>query len=246
MRHTNLARRFEDGKSQPDWVGPFFPQMPLIPNDTTVVIVTNGRVASAGEGLVMRASQAENVVLVGENTMGCLTFGNAGIHQLPHSRLRVKMPINFGLYLDGKPREEIGIAPDFWVPAADAVNYTVAAIRNGTIKTCQPVSPTILEESFVPEDPWARVRWERLLFVSLIVLFGAGAGVWIFFNRARPRMLVGIGVVWLSIGSAWLSWEKPIGFGFLLLGAVCLASGGVVLAKPRRAPADTPQTPSAK
>jgi hypothetical protein len=247
VRHADLARRFEDAKSQPDWVGPFFPLMPLIANDTTVVIVTNERVASAGEGLVMRASRAENVVRVGKNTMGCLTFGNAGLHQLPHSRLRLKMPINFGLFMDGKSREEKGISPDFWVPAADAVNCAVAAIRNGTIKTYQPLPATILEESFVPEDPWARVRRERLLLASLIALFGAGAGVWSFFMRAKPRVLVGAGFVWLTIGVAWVGMEKPIGWGFLLIGAVCLASGGIFLANSHSAPIRIPRpTPSRK
>ncbi|MGB2956010.1 MAG: S41 family peptidase, partial [Anaerolineales bacterium] len=86
-RHARIAESFESGTRQPNWVGPYFPLVPLIPNDTTVILVMNGSVASAGEGLVMRLSQAENVVLVGENSMGCLTFGNAGAHQLPHSKL---------------------------------------------------------------------------------------------------------------------------------------------------------------
>jgi hypothetical protein len=111
-RHANIAEAFESGERQPDWVGPYFPLVPLIANDTTVILVINGSVASAGEGLIMRLSQAENVVLVGENSMGCLTFGNAGTHQLPHSRLTVWLPINFGLYLDMEFREEEGLMPD--------------------------------------------------------------------------------------------------------------------------------------
>ena len=88
----------------------------------------------------MRLSQAENVVLVGENSMGCLTFGNAGAHQLPHSKLMVWLPINVGLYLDKEFHEEDGLIPDLWVPAADAVNYAVAAVRQGTITTSQPAA----------------------------------------------------------------------------------------------------------
>ena len=42
--------------------------------------------------------------------MGCLTFGNAGAHQLPHSKLTVWLPINFGLYLDKEFREEEGLS----------------------------------------------------------------------------------------------------------------------------------------
>lgn len=69
-RLTAIAESYESGTSQANWTSPRYPQMPLIPNDTTLIIVTNDLVASAGEGLILRASQAENVVLVGENTMG--------------------------------------------------------------------------------------------------------------------------------------------------------------------------------
>ena len=232
-RHAELAESFEDGSSEPYWVGPYFPELPLIPNDTTLVIVMNGRVASAGEGLVMRASQAENVVLVGENTRGCLTFGNAGTHRLPHSGLRVSLPINFGLYLDGMSREEVGLAPDLWVPAADAVNYAVAAVRNGTISTRLPLPAAILREPFVPEDPWARSRRKTLVLTGLIALYGIGGSVWAFFMRKRPRILTGFGVVWLAIGGIWLWMGKPIGIGFLLIGAICLLWGGINLARTR-------------
>ena len=91
--------------------------------------------------MVMRMSQAENVVVVGENTIGCLTFGNLSAHKLPNSRLTLCMPINFGIFLDREFREQVGLAPDLWVPAADAVNYAVAAVRAGTISTEQPISP---------------------------------------------------------------------------------------------------------
>ena len=38
-RHADLAESFEDGSSEPYWVGPYFPELPLIPNDTTLVIL---------------------------------------------------------------------------------------------------------------------------------------------------------------------------------------------------------------
>ncbi len=234
-RHAELAESFDDGSSEPYWVGPYFPELPLIPNDTTVVIVTNGHVASAGEGLVMRASQAENVVLVGENTQGCLTFGNASAHRLPHSGLRVSLPISFGIFPDGISREEAGLAPDIWVPAADAVNYAVAAVRNGTISTHLPLPATLLREPFIPEDPWARSRRETLVLAALIALYGIGGNIWAYVMRNRPRMLTGFGVVWLAIGGIWLWMGKPIGIGFLLLGVACLLWGGINLVRARRA-----------
>jgi hypothetical protein len=180
--------------------------------------------------LIMRASQAENVVLVGENTMGALTFGNAGAHQLPHSRLMVHLPTNFGVYLDGTFREEQGLFPDLWVPAADAVNYAVAAVRSGTIATHQPLSPATLQQPFVPEDPWARVRRERTVLFLVIGLIVVAGSVWAFFMRKKPHLVIITGAAQLAVGSVWRLWmKKPVGYGFLLVGAVGLVWGGINL-----------------
>ena len=233
-RHAIIAESFESGTRQPSWVGPYFPLVHLIPNDTTVILVINGSVASAGEGLVMRLSQAENVVLVGENSMGCLTFGNAGTHQLPHSKLRVWLPINFGLYLDKEFREEEGLSPDLWAPAEDAVNYAVAAVRRGTITTNQPLPPDLLLQDFVPESPWARVLTLRNL--GVVAFFLAGGAVWAYFVRKKPRIVAQAGAVWLVFGSIWMVMQpkKPIGFGLLLAGVVCMVWGGTNLWFARR------------
>jgi hypothetical protein len=187
----------------------------------------------------MRLSQAENVVLVGENSMGCLTFGNAGAHQLPHSKLMAWLPINFGLYLDKEFREEEGLKPDLWVPAADAVNYAVAAIRHGTITTSQPLPSALLQQDFVPESRWTRFLNPR--YAGVVALFSASSLVWAYFMRKKPRVVAMIGVVWLVFGSIWMVMEpqKPIGFGFLLAGVVCLVWGGINLLKARQAPLES-------
>jgi hypothetical protein len=226
-QHTHIAESIESGSRQPGWTGPIYPHVPLIPNDTTIIVVINEYVASAGEGMVMRISQAENVVVVGENSMGALTFGNVSLHQLPHSRLKVWLPINFNLFLDLESREAVGLAPDLWVPAADAVNYAVAAVRNGTITTAQPLPAETLEEDFVPEDPQARTRMQRLLDGLVVALIPIAGAVWAYFMRKKPRTVLLIGVVWLVIASLYLVFgdENPIGFGFLLAGIFCLAWG---------------------
>jgi hypothetical protein len=239
-RFTQMAAAYEDETYQPSWVGPRYPPMPLIPNDTTLILVMNDLVASAGEGLIMRASQAENVVLVGENTMGALTFGNAGTYRLPHSRLMVHLPINFGLYLDMAFREEQGLFPDLWVPAADAVNYAVAAVRSGTITTYQPLSPAVLGQSFVPEDPWAGSRQEKTVLYLVIAVIVVGGSTWAFFMRKKPYLVIITGAAWLGIGSVWRLWmKKPVGYGFLLLGAVGLIWGGINLWRAHRSPVES-------
>jgi hypothetical protein len=237
---TNAAQAYEDGTRQPGWTGTRYPQVPLIPNDTTLIIVMNDLVASAGEGFIMRASQAENVVLVGENSMGALTFGNISTHQLPHSRLKVSLPINFNLYLDMEFREGKGISPDLWVPAADAVNHAVAAVRAGTITTQQPLSPTTLEQPFVPETPWTRAWQETISRWPLMATLTLAGSVWAYFLRKKPQIVAGVGVLWLIFGGVWMLMERPAGLGFLLVGGVCLLWGGSNLLRARKAPVDTP------
>jgi len=238
-RHTKIAEAFESGTRQPNWVGPYFTLVPLIPNDTTVILVINGGTASAGEGMITRLSQAENVVLVGENSMGCLTFGNGGAHKLPHSRLMVWLPINFGLFLDKEFREEEGLKPDLWVPAADAVNYAVAAIRHGTITTSQPLPSAMLQQDFAPESPWT--SFLSLSYVGIVALFSVSGSVWVYFMRKKPRIVALAGVVWLIFGSIWMVMEpqKPLGFGLLLGGVICLVWGGINLLKARQAPLES-------
>lgn len=225
-RYTAAVESFEDGMRVANWSGPIYPSLPLIPNETTVVIVMNGLVAWAGEGLVIRASQAENVVLVGENSMGCLHFGNPGIFQLPNSRLRVRLPINFGVYLDMEFREGVGISPDLWVPAADAVNYAVAAVRRGTISTEKPLPESILQ---APLEFEKGARRKEMIRIAVLILFPVAAACWAYVMRKNPRIVVSAGVVWTAAGGVWqsLDKEKPLGLGFFLAGVVCLAWGGI-------------------
>jgi len=229
--YADLRDHFGPGGSEPFWSGPHFPNNPTIPNETTVIVITNGLVASAGEGFVMRVTQAENVVVVGENTMGALTFGNISLHRLPNSGIDVWLPINFGLFPDGVMREEKGLEPDYWVPAADALNCAVAAVRNGTIATARPLPAEWMEQPFVPED--ARHLRRKAFFIGLLTVLGA---FWLFWGRKRPLRLAAPGIVWLAVGALWifLGGEKhkvimvDAGMGLLALGLV-LFFGGLLL-----------------
>jgi len=235
VRHTDLAKGFGGGGRAPFWSGPFHPPATRIPNETTLIIVTNGFVASAAEGFVMRASRADHVVVVGENTRGALTFGNVSAHQLPHSGLMVWLPINFGLFPDLVFREETGLAPDFWVPAPDAVNRAVAAVRRGTIPTARPVPRAWREQEFIPEDPnhrLAEMARIRLIVIGVAALAGL---LWSYRMRRKPVLLAVLGLAYLAIGVAWLllgKAEKPVieyaGSGFLVFGALGLLCGAAL------------------
>ncbi len=226
-RYTRMAGYFESGMSQPRWTGPSYPQFSLIPNDTTVILITNNRVASAGEGMVTRSSRLENVVVVGENTMGALTFGNVSTHKLPHSGLMIWLSINFNLFMDQQFREQVGLSPDLWVPAADAVNYAVAAIRRGTITTALPLSQETLATEFVPESEWDRIGETLTQSALVILLFAAGSSVWAYFMRKKPRIVLSVGAVWMLLGGAWFITrsDKTLGISFLCAGLIMLVWG---------------------
>jgi hypothetical protein len=144
------------------------------------------------------------------------------------------MPINVNLFPDMAFREEVGITPDLWVPAADAVNYAVAAVRAGTITTQQPLSPGVLQQPLEPEDPWSRGRRGKVVQWLLVAALPVAAAVWVYFTRRKPKVVAAVGVVWLAVGGASLLMERPVGLGFLLAGGVCLVWGGASLLRARR------------
>jgi hypothetical protein len=224
----------------------------LTPENT--VILANGVDARFGRdySALLKHLRLEWVILAGATVpdavrdrhvtfLGRLDAAHSGeILRGMMTALIARLPINFGLYLDGEFREEAGIAPDLWVPAADAVNYAVAAVRSETITTRQPLSPAALEGPFVPEKPWARVWRERAVRALLIALMVSAGAVWAFSARRKPRMVAAVGGVWTAIGTAWLAMKRPIGLGFLLVGVICLVWGGANLWRARRASEKSP------
>jgi hypothetical protein len=201
------------------------PSSQLIPSNTTLIVIVNGEVGSAGEGFIMRLSRLENVVVVGENSSGTLTFGNVSFHQLPHSKLLVSLPININIFMDLEFREERGIFPDLWVPAADALNNAVAAARRGLIAARIAPPEGYFSVEFVPERP-PRRRWfrehEELLPIALMLLSGS---VFIYvFRRQKPFFLF-YGSSWLTIGVIFVLKGASEGYFLIPYGVVFLAIG---------------------
>ena len=212
---------FEKYSMDPHWSGPYSDDIEVIPNDTTVIVVVNEYVTSAAEGFLIYLQQVENVILVGENSGGALVFGQMTLHQLPHSTIPCNLPISLNIPLDLVLREEKGFFPDLWIPAEDALNYVVAAVRKGTISTVNPLPERVLQEEFVPEK---RSVWEDILelviFIFFIALFGI---VFVFFNRKRNKLFFFIAsICWATVSIIIVVFISPVGYAYSVLGVLCI------------------------
>jgi len=190
------------------------------------LLIADRGVASAGEGLLSYLyRQVENVIVVGENSRGAVTFGQVSAHQLPHSKLRVILPIKLNAMLDLEWREEKGYFPHLWIPAGDALNYAVAAARKGTITTQKDLPEGYFEAEFVPEKPlrrsWVSGR-EDLIVMPLLAIFGL---IPAYVNRKKTLFFFIFGTSWLTIGVILVSEGRSMGYFFIPYGSVFLAIG---------------------
>jgi len=120
----------EISQSPPEWItGDLATTQHLIPNDSLIVVLIDGFVASAGETFVGYLRQMENTFIVGVNTWGVLTTGWYREATLPTSRLN----IGFGVVLNVRPDlshfEGVGFAPDLWVDPNQASERVLRLIE---------------------------------------------------------------------------------------------------------------------
>ena len=88
--------------------------------DGTLILLTNSGTASSGESAVLYARSCKNLLLIGENTMGCNTFGNVASYELPHSHIVCRIPNVINLCLEPDDcLEGYGFTPDYWVDSED-------------------------------------------------------------------------------------------------------------------------------
>ena len=225
------ADSFEQQQSDPYWTGPFVSASRWIPNHTTLIVLTDGCVGSSGEGFIKFLwRQVENVILVGENSAGAVTFGQTSIHQLPHSHLRIQLPIKLIIRTDLAWLEERGYEPDLWVPTADALNYAVAAARAGTITARGVLPPGYFDGEVVPEKPlrrsWVReystgtgYKYELLAVAWLAVLTIWGLVV----SRKNKLIPFLVGGVALATASFYLLQGRQLGYLLLACAVVLMA-----------------------
>jgi len=106
--------------------------------DTPVILVLiDGKTASAAEALIRCLRSMHNVVLIGTNTGGALLTGNAGLLRLPYSGIDVRIPTMIWMDEQLRNLDGVGYYPDFWVHP-DAAENAAAFVRKYVVK--QPVS----------------------------------------------------------------------------------------------------------
>ena len=226
------AASFDEPGAKPYWSWTSVPAIEPIPNATTLIVIQDRRVASAGEGLISYLlDQVENVVFVGENTMGALTFGQVSAHRLPHSKLLVYVPIKLNMQLDLEFREAKGFLPDYWVPSPRALNHAVAAARAGTIPTQVALPAGYFDAEFVPERLPALSRSQRRDLVIGSIFLVAGVVFAIVNRKKAGAVFLAAGSFALVIGAGYLYFGSLAGYAFGVVGCAYLTIG---LAKRRR------------
>ena len=186
-----------------------------IPSNTALIVLMDANVYSSGEGFISYLHQVENVVLVGENSGGALTYGQMSHHRLPHSKILVGLPTSLNVFVDLEYREEKGFFPDLWVPTGEALNYAVAAVRRGTIATSQSYQEEIMEAEFIPEELTMRERTSELLPIIFAAFYGI---ILVYFNRERRMFFLISGIIGVPLGVFLLSREPTLGYVCILLG----------------------------
>ncbi|MCM1375145.1 MAG: S41 family peptidase [Muribaculum sp.] len=92
----------------------------------TLYMLVNSDTASSGESAVLYARSVKNLVLIGENTMGCNTFGNVASYVLGNSGIVCRVPNVVNLCRNPEDCQEgKGFEPDFWVDSTDVEGEVV-------------------------------------------------------------------------------------------------------------------------
>jgi len=216
------AESFEEENLEPYWWPYEVPGPQDIPSETTLIVLMDANVYSSGEGFISYLHQVKNVVIVGENSGGAVTYGQMSHHRLPNSQILVAVPTSLNVFVDLEYREEKGFFPDLWVPAEDALNYAVAAIRKGTISISEPYGEELMETAFIPEAPPAKEKIPLILAVVFTALYGI---VIVYFNRHRKTFFLVSGVVGVPVSVYLLSREPILGYVGIILSLEYLLIG---------------------
>ncbi len=133
--YKTMLDQFETGRKKRGWTETRIPRFVVLPNPRQLVIVLIDRgVCSSAEWFVGYLKQLENVVFVGENSLGCHPYGDVTSYKLPNSGLPIQLDNKLFLEPDLVDRHGVGYLPDLWAPANQALPYALAAIKKGWLQ----------------------------------------------------------------------------------------------------------------
>jgi hypothetical protein len=209
------AEEIENGEVNIHWSNYNVPNPRTIANNRTLIVLMDKNVGSAAEGFLSYLQLVENVIYIGENSGGALTYGQMTRHMLPHSKILVDLPISLNVFVDLEYREEKGFYPDLWVPSEDALNFAVAAVRSGSIETSKEYRAEIMEYDFVPE-----IKPVKNIILSYIpLLFGVFYGViLVYYNwKRKSRVFFIAGLAGILVGIIF-PFKLELGSIFIIVG----------------------------
>lgn len=101
-----------------------------VENENLLIILTSKRTASAAEWLIDAACNLENVLIIGENTSGSMR-GTALDALLKNSKLMVGFGMTQAIIPseNGYFEEYRGFFPDVWIPADEALEWTIQMLQ---------------------------------------------------------------------------------------------------------------------
>lgn len=92
----------------------------FIKNSNLLILLTGKKTASAAECFIDAGHNAEDILVIGENTRGCLSSNLFISEYLPNSGLRISYGNAVYVFPDGYFSECYGLEPDLWCPASEA------------------------------------------------------------------------------------------------------------------------------
>ena len=98
-------------------------------NEKLLIVLTGKYTASAAEQFVDAIHNVENVLVIGENTNGCILTA-AGQSYLPNSNAPMVLGMNMvHVFPEGFFEELRGLYPDIWVPAGEAEDLVIKLVE---------------------------------------------------------------------------------------------------------------------
>ncbi|MCL2609080.1 MAG: S41 family peptidase [Treponema sp.] len=113
----------------PEWTSLLQSFSSKLPNESFLIVLTDGNVMSAGEILAGLLRQFENVIFVGTNTRGMALTAQIMRDGLPRSGINVIFGTQLNLRPDFSQFEGVGFMPDLWVPPTESLGRVLAFIE---------------------------------------------------------------------------------------------------------------------